>query len=315
MVIEHDEERGNWTFVASPDAEVDLSSVPAALAVAPPEVAHGGSLLPRQPVEGAICRICASAPASTREHIPPRAAGNVQSSRTHDFSEWLERSDLDTIPGGRVEQGGIFGVTLCDVCNRRSGRFAAEYRDWSATCARLITELADTPEQLDSMPTLKEVHIKLGPDVRPGAFARQVLASMCSMAGPWNIAADPIVRDLVLTDDPNRLPTPLALTMGLYLGPGAYLAGPSLQVNLPTDQWRWIAVIAFPPFAFELTLASDWHQPDPLCGIGNFLEHDPGVRGEVELQLPLLFSHTPFPGDWRNRHQIEHRLDIDGRPE
>ncbi|MEX0665518.1 MAG: hypothetical protein WD598_12225 [Acidimicrobiia bacterium] len=305
---------GNWTFVAAPDADVDLTCVPDALAAAPPEVAEGGKLLPRRPVEGAICRVCNESPASTREHIPPRAAGNTQTSRSHAFEEWLARDESGSMTGGRVEQGGIFGFTLCEPCNRRSGRYAAEYRDWVASCARLISALDDSPQELDVLPTLKEMHIKLGPDVRPSAFARQVLASMCSVAGPWNISSNPVIRQLVLGDDGAALPPPLKLTMGMYLGPNAFLAGPSLQVNQPSQQWRWIAVIAYPPFAFELTLASDWSQPDVLCGIGNFLELEAHTRGEVELELPVLFSHTPYPGDWRNHHQIENRLDIDGSP-
>jgi hypothetical protein len=103
--------------------------------------------------------------------------------------------------------------------------------------------------------------------------------------------------------------------MGLFLGPHAFIAGPSLQVNLPTSEWRWIAVIAYPPFAFELTLASEWHQPDPFCRIDNFLHIDAATKGTVELDLPVLFSHTMFPGDWRNRYQIEYHLNIDGSPE
>lgn len=220
------------------------------------------------------------------------------------------------MPGGRVEQGGIFGFTLCAECNNQSGRYAAEYRDWAATCSRLITELSDSPAELDESPCLRGVGVELGPNVRPGAFSRQVLASMCSAAGPWNIGSrHPEIRAMVLRDTVGVLPAPMWLSMGLFLGPHAFIAGPSLQVNLPTNEWRWIAVIAYPPFAFELVLAEDWTQPDALCGIGNFLETDPATEGTVELELPVLFSHTIFPGDWRNRYQIEHHLNIDGSAE
>lgn len=276
--------RGNWAFVASPDAEVELGSVvPAALSAAPPEVASGGRLLPRRNTNG-LCRICGEREATTREHVPPRAAGNDRTGRSHTLDEWLARDDLGTIPGGLVEQGGIFGLTLCDGCNRRSGRYAGEYRDWAATSSRLITEVPNSPVELDQLPSLHVVGVRLGPDVRPGAFARQVLASMCSAAGPWDVAArNPEIRDMVLRDGVGRLPSPLSLSMGLFLGPHAFIAGPSLQVNLPTNEWRWIAVIAYPPFAFELILEKAWDQLDPLCGIDNFFEVDPATRGTVEL--------------------------------
>lgn len=106
--VASDAGRGNWTFVASEDAEVDLSALPEALAAAPPEVATGGKLLPRS-ATGEACRICAAAPADSREHLLPRSAGNRGSGRSYGFDEWLARESLDVLPGGRTLQGGIFG--------------------------------------------------------------------------------------------------------------------------------------------------------------------------------------------------------------
>lgn len=170
----HEQAPGNWVFIASPDADVDLASVvKPALTAAPPAVAAGGKLLPRRPEHG-LCRICNAKPATTREHVPPRAAGNDRTSRSHSLDDWLQRDDFGTMSGGRVEQGGIFGFTLCGECNQRSGRFASQYRDWAATCIRLITELPHTPNELDQLPSLRELIIELKPKVRPGAFARQV---------------------------------------------------------------------------------------------------------------------------------------------
>jgi hypothetical protein len=302
----------DWVFVASPDAVVELSSLPEAMAAAQPWATTGRKVLPRHGSDE-LCRICNSAPASTREHVPVRSAGNKGVGRYHTLEEWLLRNDLDEIAGGVVQHGGMFGVTLCDSCNRRSGRFAAEYRDWAATCSRLIHELPETPSELDELPTLRELTLQLGPSVRPGAFARQVLASMCTVAGSWGLTARyPEIRGYVLDDDTGPLPEPLVLAMGLFLGPHACVFGPSLQTKLDSMEWRWISVIAYPPFAFELTLAASWSQIDSLCRIDNFLEVDSAARGSAELELPLLFSHTMLPGDWRNSHQIRNKLNLDG---
>jgi hypothetical protein len=132
--------------------------------------------------------------------------------------------------------------------------------------------------------------------------------------GSWELTTQhPEIRDLVLGDDPGQLPQPLDLTMGFFLGPHAFLAGPSLQIHLDDEAWRWVALMAYPPFAFELTLAaSDPAPTTALCGIADFLTVRAKARANVELQVPLTFSHTQYPGDWRNRYQIENRLSIYG---
>lgn len=235
------------------------------------------------------------------------------------MEDWLSRETLhDDVPGP-TEQGGVFGYTLCEEDNRRSGRYATEYGSWASTCMRLLLEdVTMTPTELDQRAMLLDVIVRIGGDdgAMPSAFTRQVLASMCSIAAPWHLATRfPAVRDLVLSDEPGELPDGMALSMGLFLGPSAFFAGPSLQVDLPTHEWRWLSVMAFPPFAFELVLAADWHQPQALCGVAHFLSLPARTRGSVEFQMPVLFSHTMFPGDWRNTFQIENHLDIYGRPE
>jgi hypothetical protein len=52
-----------------------------------------------------------------------------------------------------------------------------------------------------------------------------------------------------------------------------------------------------------------------LCGIGGLVAADERKRAKVELDLPLVFSHTALPSDWRTRAQIEARLDTFGLPE
>lgn len=305
-----------WLFVTGEGRTVVRELVDEALAAAPATVRSGGEILPRRRPADETCRICDRAVPLSREHVPPRSAGNVGRSRAHSLSEWLARDSLDEIPGGRFEQGGIWGYTLCGDCNSRTGRFSDEYRRWAATAARLLTQqLPDSIDELDSSAVTKGLSIRL-PGALPGAFVRQVLSLMCSVAGPWPVTElYPELRGALLEGAPCPLPPGLALGMALCAGPSALISGPSLVMD-NASRWKWVAVLAHPPLAFELELAASPNRPSSvMCEIGNFLTVDESTRADVDLDVIVGFTHTVFPGDWRTRYQIENRLGLDGMPE
>jgi hypothetical protein len=319
MVTVNELSTGNWMFVVGEDADLDEDAVRSlaneAHAAAPPAVLDGGSLLPRRRPPDAICRICGSADRISREHIPPRAAGNSGTHREHSITEWLTRDSLDEIPGGRTAQGGNFGFVLCVDCNSRTGRLATEYRKWAAMGARLFVEQLRPVDEMDRAEITPLVTISV-PGCHPAKFARQALSMMVSLAGPWPITAQfPELAATLLDGTPCELPAPLWLGMGLCAPVAARYAGPSLAIDSERGTWRWFSSLAYPPFAFELELArsSGDDETNPLCGIGNFLEHPDSTTAHAELDLIVGFAHTAFPGDWRTRAQIEAGLDLYGR--
>ena len=191
----------------------------------------------------------------------------------HTIEEWLARTSLDAIPGGRVEQGGVWGRTLCRRCNNATGQYASEYRRWAARGARMLGQLP-AREVLDAEPVSKLLRVQFE-NVRPGAFTRQVLSLMASMSGPWDIAGrHPLVRTMVLEGKPGELPAGMTLDLALFYGPSCLLAGPTLIIDRTTNGWKWSLVVAFPPFAFEMVLAADWTEVSPMCGIGVVCQRD-----------------------------------------
>lgn len=307
---------GSWLFVAR-DGPGDVDVVNAGLASAPEGVLEpSGALLPRRRPEQAACRICGRADDLSREHIPPRSAGNHQRARGHTITEWLERDSLDDIPGGRFEQNGTFGFVLCRDCNSLTGRrYAPEYTLWAANTARLLVDWGPDLAEVDARTVLPYLRIRLLQQ-QPALFTRQVLAMMASLAGPWELTSrHPELRDTLLKGTPCKLPEEMDLCMALCMPVAARYAGPSMVVDKQRRTWRWVASFAFPPFAFEMTLARSEgdHEPNPFCGIGGFLEYPNETRADVELDLPVTFAHTGFPTDWRSRAQIERDLDVYGR--
>lgn len=294
---------GSWLFVVGEGttaATFPSEARAEAMAAAPPGLRMGRRVLPRRQQEDDECCICGRVEPLSREHVPPRSAGNIGRSRSHSLSEWLARDSLDEVPGGRFEQGGVWGYTLCVDCNSRTGRLSAEYRRWAVMAARLFTDqLPDSLEEIDRSPVTKGVSFRI-PHSLPGAFVRQVLSLMCSVAGPWKLAEHyPELRGALLDGDICPLPAELSLGVALCAGPSAFIAGPSLVLDT-AGRWRWIAVMAHPPLAFELQLAASAEKPpSPMCEIGNFLAVGETARADVDLDLIIGFTHTMFPGDWR----------------
>lgn len=313
------EPSGTWTFVAKEGTEVDQVLFGAlaseAAAAAPDGVLQGGELLPRIRQPDASCRICGSKVDLSREHIPPRSAGNDDRHRSHTAEEWLRRDSLDDIPGGRTVQGGTWGYILCGSCNSATGRFAREYGGWTVMGAQLFVEKLRPWQDMDQELVTPAVSIEV-PSCRPARFARQVLSMMVSLAGPWPLTSlYPELKDTLLGGVPCSLPDDLTLGMALCAPVAARYCGPSLAMDLERRSWRWVTTLAYPPLAFEMELARSTgdHEPNPMCGIGNFLEVENDVTGNVELELMVGFAHTVFPTDWRTRAQIENGRDLYGQ--
>lgn len=298
----------NWHVVVNPTDHYGEIQVPAAaLDAAPPELAEGGrGLLPRGPMEGR-CLLCGQEGPLTREHIPPRAAGNRGVVTGYGYDEWIESDGDLAALSGETQQGGIFGYTLCADCNSKTGSwYGPEYLGWAqrgASCLRQLMPLRDR----DNREEFTETKV-LFENVSPGSFARQVLTIMCSLSGPWDIAGrHPEIQDIVLHKAQAPLPAGLAMGIGLYGTPQARLAGPTLHIDRSSQRWQWLIEIAFPPFVLAATLAGD-QTLISLFDLGQFTLGDPSEKGDLEMDLPLCWAHTPYPGDYRSRGQLAQSL-------
>jgi hypothetical protein len=152
------------------------------------------------------------------------------------LDDWLKRSDIDDLPGGKAEQGGIFGYTLCGPCNSYTGtHYGAEYQRW-ADIARTTLEGLPHPSFLDTktdpLGWKFEAGSKQDGGVSPGAFARQVLSCFCTLSGSWNLAErHPEIRRIVREQSLEPVPAVVELGFGLYFGPHSRMVGPSLLVD------------------------------------------------------------------------------------
>ncbi len=265
-------------------------------------------ILPRRRVVG-CCRLCGKETTLTKEHIPPKSSGNLQTSRSHSFDDWMQRREIDDLPGGEHQQGGIFGFTLCGACNSYTGtHYGTEYQRWAEIARATLDELPH-PLALDELADPLGWSFVAGSEddggVNPGAFARQVLSCLCSLSGSWDLAErHPEIRRIVLEQSLEPIPDALALGFGLYFGPTSRMVGPTVMVEPERGEWRWLMELAFPPFTFLCVIASNVKDPGIGLMMNEWTSLDLTERKRLEGIVRIGFGWAPYPGDYRTRAEI-----------
>lgn len=265
-------------------------------------------VLPRKSVDGR-CRLCGRERKLTKEHVPPKASGNMKTARSHSIDDWLQRTHNDDMSGGKHEQGGVFGYTLCGSCNSYTGaHYGAEYGRWADMATATLDGL---PHPLDLDQLTKPLGWKLEADskedgcVSHGAMVRQVLSCFCTLSGTWDLAErHPGIRHIVLEQSLEAMPNGMELTFILYYGPNIRMAGPTLMVEPEKGEWRWIMELAYPPLAFLCVIASNVAEPGIGLMMNDWTSMPVGDRVCFEGIVRLGFGWTALPADYRTRAAI-----------
>ncbi|MHB8279747.1 MAG: hypothetical protein ACYDIA_19135 [Candidatus Humimicrobiaceae bacterium] len=131
----------SWKIITkdvNPEDPILKSLYEEAWAAAPPNYTSTGSvtknpleMLPRKSLKG-LCRLCGQESDLTKEHIPPKSSGNKDRHEKYDLDGWLKSGFAYDKTKLSVEQGGIFGFTLCRECNSLTGKlYGNEYKNWT----------------------------------------------------------------------------------------------------------------------------------------------------------------------------------------
>lgn len=270
------------------------------------------ALLPRHPAKGR-CRLCGQEGDLTKEHIPPKSSGNKERHTNLTLDDWLrDKLEANSKTKGPIEQGGIFGYTLCRRCNSLTGTlYGTEYKEWVNRANKMIDGFGPgMVATLNQMPGPFGENLDFGckedGGVKPGAFVRQVLSNMCSLSGSWDLAGrHPTLRRIILEKSLEKLPDELELGMSIYFGPNVRTHGPQLRVDKKTKTWRWLIEIAYPPFAFLMVIASNSKEPGLGLLIDNMTEVTPETRQKFMGTVEMGFGWSPYPGDYRSEAAIK----------
>ena len=225
------------------------------------------------------------------------------------LDDWLRRGDDGLLAGGRIEQRGAGDYTLCAECNNNTGSwYGTELRRAAASAVRL---LRDAPlDEFDAKlePTWAEVAFRGGeghPRPHPLRFIKQVVTMLLATSPPELSTTHPELGDFVRDREAVGLPDRFQFYLALFAGPFARSTGVAARMT-PEGRVDTLVEVAFPPFAYVMTIDSDDDDAIPTQNITECSTVSYNATADLEMSLLIGFGHTPYPADYRTRAMVEH---------
>jgi hypothetical protein len=230
-----------------------------------------------------VCHICGTDGPLSFEHVPPQSAYNSN-------KIWLARGD-QLFQGRSIEslrkeqmQGGAGDYTLCARCNNDTGSwYGAAFVEWADQAVEIL-------ERAKGQPFLAYPY-----SIYPLRIIKQILAMFMSVNAPDFRKEVPDVVTFLLNRHVKGLPKDINLHAGYSVSMTSRTAGKSgLITGAGGSDMRAHAVseIAFPPFIFVLTLASEC--PEPTLDLDHTaFGHLAGQGLRVAALAVLRFGEQP----------------------
>jgi hypothetical protein len=254
-----------------------------------------------------ICRVCRNEEAKlSYEHVPPQKAFNDEPITVYGFDDWLNRGPDGTLAGGRIEQRGAGGHTLCERCNNNTvSWYGTELKRAANTGATVLMQvpLKDFDQLLEHRwAQIKIKQSEAGP--HPLRFIKQIVAMLLATSPPELTLHHPELGDFVLDRTRTGLADRYRFYLALYAGPYARTTGVVPEFDLERNRHDTFVEVAWPPYAYVMTIDSDPEALDtaditPMVDIGY------NQRADIELDLLVGFGHTAIPVDYRTSAMIE----------
>jgi hypothetical protein len=253
------------------------------------------------------CRICRREDAKLSfEHVPPRAAFNDEPTTVYGLDDWLNRTPEGELAGGRVEQRGAGGHTLCERCNNNTGSwYGTELKRAANTGVSLLrkTPLDEFDGLLEhrwAQVTLKQS--EMGP--HPLRFIKQIVTMLLATSPPELTVGHPELGDFVLDRTRTELSDRYRFYLALYAGPYARTTGVVSAFDGDRNRSDTFVEVAWPPYAYVMTIDSE-PEAIPTADITGMVEVGYKQRADVDLDLLIAFGHTAVPLDYRTSAMIE----------
>ena len=240
-----------------------------------------------------LCHICGTFGPLSFEHIPPRAAFNDRPVVKFAGKVLLEHGLDAGREHGTFAQRGAGAHTLCARCNNNTGAwYGHQFVDWCYQGMEILL-------RAKGRPTLIYLN-----HLFPLAILKQVVTMFFSVNSDRFRLAQPYLVDFILSRDRKYLPPNIRIYAYYTLSPSTRSIGISGIIDTNRGRARILSELSFPPFGYVLMFAPD--PPDSrLIDITPFARYDYNEFAVMNLQLPVLETHLPLPGDYRTRDEIE----------
>jgi hypothetical protein len=257
------------------------------------------------------CHLCgAERRRLTFEHLPAKSAANDQPIAEYGLEHWLNRDPATgEMAEGLRQEEGAGAHTLCWNCQNETGNWYIndELYRWIQAGFSLFPQIP-SGEDADRDAAPKGVHFGFKRRVRPLRFVKAAITMLFSVNPRPFAEAHPDLVSFVRDRERTGLPSRYRLYLVLYRPTGTYARRSALSAVLapPRTEVVWLTELAWPPFAYVLTVDE---RGDPAFSAGDISQlanygYDEWVEG-LELILPVGVGHTPFPGDFRTRAALE----------
>jgi hypothetical protein len=230
------------------------------------------------------------------EHVPPQSAFNNRRYIKVKFEDGVGLGPDDLIKGP-IRQGGIGEFTLCGKCNNDTGSwYGGKFVDWCYQGMNILLRSGGNPSL---------IYINY---LYPLPIIKQIITMFFSVNSETFCTANPELVRFVLDKERKNL-SPKYRFFVYYNTTGRFrytgIVG-QMQVD---DQFtsmskpRLMSEITFPPYGYLMTIDSE--PPDTrLIEISHFADHDYTQFREMHMKLPVLPTHTIYPGDYRTKQEI-----------
>jgi hypothetical protein len=239
-----------------------------------------------------VCCICLKCTELTYEHVPPQAAFNNKRVEIVTGPNAIELPP-GLIEDGDYEQRGMGAHTLCAPCNNNTGTwYGAALVDW---CRGAHDVLLDTSGKYSGPNTM---------DIYPLRVIKQIVTMLCSVRGVDLVTQHPDVQQFLLDKTRIRMPTGLRVYIHYAIG-SVHRYGPwGLRINTDTGHATPMSEFVWPPFGYLLTYDEPSPDPRPI-EITHWARHGFDDHLTVDMNLPLLCTLSPMPGDYQTPEELE----------
>jgi hypothetical protein len=240
-----------------------------------------------------ICHLCGSHGKLSFEHVPPRAAFNDRPVRLYSFDEVMALGPGQTPKSrGRIQQRGVGGRTLCNRCNNLTGHwYGSHFVSWCYQGMELL-------QRTRGQPSLIYLNY-----VFPLSIIKQIATMFFSVNSDQFRLANPELEAFVLDRNRKYLSPRYRFFVYFNVEGRPRSMGTSGMLHISSGAMHVMTELSYPPYGYLLVF--DNAPPDArLFEITHFARYDYGEFDVLELRLPVLPTHTAFPGDYRTREQI-----------
>jgi hypothetical protein len=245
------------------------------------------------------CHICGRHGPLSFEHVPPRAAFNDRPMVGFSGHVLADHGLAPDPRLGKLQQRGMGSYTLCERCNANTGAwYGNQYVEWCRQGMEIL-------QRSRGKPTL--IYLSY---LYPLAILKQIITMFLSVNLSGLRTEIPYLEQFVLDRERKYLPPNLRVYAYYTVTDTPRMVPWSAKGDLKTGAVFPLSEISFPPFGY--VLAFEPRSPDPrLVDITHFSRYGYWEYAVQNIQLAVLPTHLPLPGDYRTRAEIERGA---GRP-